>query len=151
MKRTRNPVGRGETAADRHLAEPESHPGGRTGGRGGRPERRMHRTVASRDAGRQSALLQIERQWKSDDPDGRCDVRRRHYPISRYVSGRQRIDLGSHVSRGREEDVRGVGARQGYVVVKTEGRGEVKYELVSTDNQFFFERKTIEFLELLPL
>jgi len=103
------------------LAEPESHFGGGTGGRGEWPECRMHRSVASWDAGQQSALLQIECKWKSDDSDGRCDVRRRYYPISRYVSRRQRTILGSHVSCGREENVRRVGTRQGYVVKKKKG------------------------------
>jgi len=46
-----NPVDRGETPAYRHLVEPESHSGGGTGGRGEWPECRMHRSVASWDAG----------------------------------------------------------------------------------------------------
>lgn len=78
--------------------------------------------MASRDAGRQSALLQNERWWETDDPDERRDVCRRHYPISRYVLRRQRIELGSHVPRGGEEDVGRVGARQGYVVRKERGK-----------------------------
>lgn len=44
-------AGRGETAAHSDLVEPESDSGGRIGGRGKRTGRRMHRGVASRDAG----------------------------------------------------------------------------------------------------
>jgi len=57
MKRIHNSVGRGETTADRHLAEPESYSGRGTGGRGEWSECRMHRSVASWDAGQQRALL----------------------------------------------------------------------------------------------
>lgn len=128
----RSSIGRRETAAHRHLVKPESHLGRGIGDRGKWPECRMHRSVASWNAGQQNALFQIERQWEGDDPDRRFDIRRRYYSVSCHVFRRQRTDFRSHISSGREQNAGRVGTCQGYA-----GEKGVKYKLIFFITKFF--------------